>query len=207
MIEEELTALELDAARPYDNWFIETCDEWTVPYIGDLVGARPIRPVPSAGVSMRAWVANTLAYRRRKGTALVLEQLARDVTYWPATAVEFFQRLATTQHEPCAPRPPQPPPACATPHAPSWPRPTAAFDPYAHTLEVRNADTRRPPQHPQHRHLPWRLRAQPLGQGVPGEAMPTSSAHAIEWRGWWPCTPPGVDAPLFNRPRTETGAP
>lgn len=38
---------------------------------------------------MRAWVANTLAYRRRKGTALVLEQLARDVTGWPATAVEF----------------------------------------------------------------------------------------------------------------------
>ncbi|HRP22095.1 MAG TPA: hypothetical protein PK925_15830, partial [Alicycliphilus sp.] len=45
VIEEELTALELDAARLYDNWFIETCDEWTVPYIGDLVGARPIRPV------------------------------------------------------------------------------------------------------------------------------------------------------------------
>ena len=82
VIEEELTALELDAARLYDNWFIETCDEWTVPYIGDLVGARPIRPVPSAGVSTRAWVANTLAYRRRKGTALVLEQLARDVTGW-----------------------------------------------------------------------------------------------------------------------------
>ncbi|HRM94632.1 MAG TPA: hypothetical protein PLO08_13595, partial [Alicycliphilus sp.] len=143
VIEEELTALELDAARLYDNWFIETCDEWTVPYIGDLVGARAIRPVPSAGVSMRAWVANTLAYRRRKGTALVLEQLARDVTGWPATAVEFFQRLATTQHMNHVRR---------APAATAGVRDAAraelaqahggAFDPYAHTLEVRNADTR-----------------------------------------------------------------
>ncbi|HSW19049.1 MAG TPA: hypothetical protein VLJ86_17655, partial [Ramlibacter sp.] len=98
VIESELEAVEADTARLYDNWFIETCDEWTVPYIGDLLGARPIRPVPSAGVSTRAWVANTIAYRRRKGTALVLEQLARDVTGWPAAAVEFFQRLGTTQH-------------------------------------------------------------------------------------------------------------
>ena len=50
------------------------------------------------GVSTRAYVANTMAYRRRKGTAVVLEQLARDTTGWPARAVEFFQRLATTQH-------------------------------------------------------------------------------------------------------------
>ncbi len=98
VLDEQVQALENDIAGLYDNWFIETCDEWTVPYIGDLLGARPIRPVESAGVSMRAWVANTLAYRRRKGTALVLEQLARDVTGWPAAAVEFFQRLATTQH-------------------------------------------------------------------------------------------------------------
>ena len=89
----------------YDNWFIETCDEWVVPYIGDLLGVRPIRAVESAGVSARAYVANTIAYRRRKGTAVVLEQLARDVTGWPARAVEFFTRLATdAAHEPRAAR-------------------------------------------------------------------------------------------------------
>ena len=30
--------LEQDIARLYDNWFIETCDDWVVPYIGDLLG-------------------------------------------------------------------------------------------------------------------------------------------------------------------------
>ena len=53
---------------------------------------------PSAELSQRAQVANTLAYRRRKGTAAVLEQLARDVTGWNASVVEFFQLLATTQY-------------------------------------------------------------------------------------------------------------
>jgi hypothetical protein len=49
-------------------------------------------------VSARAEVANTIAYRRRKGTASVLEQLARDVTGWNARVVEFFQRLETSQY-------------------------------------------------------------------------------------------------------------
>ena len=48
--------------------------------------------------SPRAEVANTIRYRRRKGTVSVLEQLAADVTGWPARAVEFFELLATTQY-------------------------------------------------------------------------------------------------------------
>jgi hypothetical protein len=82
----------------YDDLFIETCAEWAVPYIGDLVGARLLFGAETTGVSNRAQVANTLAYRRRKGTASVLEQLARDVTGWDASAVEYFQRLAVTQY-------------------------------------------------------------------------------------------------------------
>lgn len=207
VIEDELTALEADTARLYDNWFIETCDEWTVPYIGDLVGARPIRPVPSAGVSMRAWVANTLAYRRRKGTALVLEQLARDVTGWPAAAMEFFQRLATTQHMNHVRR---------APTATAGLRDAAraelaqasggAFDPVAHTLEVRNADTRGGRFNiPNVGIFLWRLRAQPLGQGAPGEPDADFISAQGSGAGWWHLHPAGVDAPLFNTPRTEAG--
>jgi hypothetical protein len=48
--------------------------------------------------SPRAEVAHTIALRRRKGTALVLEQLARDVTAWDARVVEYFQRINTTQY-------------------------------------------------------------------------------------------------------------
>jgi len=58
------------------NWFIETCDEW--------VGAVHRRPdlaeeseaIKSAGRQRaRRTVAKTIAYRRRKGHAVVLEQL------------------------------------------------------------------------------------------------------------------------------------
>ncbi|MBS0465696.1 MAG: hypothetical protein JSS31_07670 [Proteobacteria bacterium] len=208
VIEDELTALEADTARLYDNWFIETCDEWIVPYIGDLVGARPIRPVPSAGVSMRAWVANTLAYRRRKGTALVLEQLARDVTGWPAAAVEFFQRLATTQHMNHVRRAPM---ATAglrdAARAELAQASSGAFDPFAHTLEVRNADTAGGRFNiPNVGIFLWRLLAQPLGQGAPGEADADFISAQDSGAGWWHLHPAGVDAPLFNPPRTETGA-
>jgi len=99
VIESELELVEADIDGLYRNWFIETCDEWVVPYIADLAGSRPLHTVGSAGVySLRAYVANTIRYRRRKGTATVLEQLARDVSGWPARVVEFFQLLSTTQH-------------------------------------------------------------------------------------------------------------
>jgi hypothetical protein len=86
-----------DIARLYDNWFIETCDPWVVSYIGDLLGVRMLNDVGPATRLPRAYVANTLAYRRRKGTAAVVEELARDVTGWPAHAIEGFTVLGTTQ--------------------------------------------------------------------------------------------------------------
>jgi hypothetical protein len=94
----ELEALEENLEQLYDDQFIETCDGWVAPYIGDLIGYRPLHGAAAAVASPRAEVANTIAYRRRKGTAAMLEQLARDVTDWPARAVEFFEQLATTQY-------------------------------------------------------------------------------------------------------------
>jgi hypothetical protein len=90
--------LEENLAQLYDDQFIETCADWVAPYIGDLIGYRPLHGVAPKIASPRAEVANTIAYRRRKGTALMLEQLAGDVTSWPAHAVEFFEQLATTQY-------------------------------------------------------------------------------------------------------------
>jgi hypothetical protein len=81
-----------------DDLFIETCAPWAVPYVGGVVGYRALYPVEGLTAGSRAEVANTIAYRRRKGTAAVLEQLARDVTGWPASAVEYFMRTATCQH-------------------------------------------------------------------------------------------------------------
>jgi hypothetical protein len=81
----------------YDDEFIETCAQWVIPYIGDLLGATPVYQVGSATSRRRAEVANTIGYRRRKGTLLGLDQVAADVSGRPALAVEFFKRLITTE--------------------------------------------------------------------------------------------------------------
>ena len=98
VIAEQAAVLQEDLEQLYDDLFIETCAEWVVPYIGDLVSARRVFVFPGARFTERAFVANTMAYRRRKGTASMLEQLARDVTGWNASVVEYFQLLATTQY-------------------------------------------------------------------------------------------------------------
>nr|MBF0681168.1 hypothetical protein [Pseudomonas sp.] len=99
IIAEQGDLLEADIAGLYDNWFIETCDDWLIPYVGELLGVRGLYPVAGTGsYAQRALVANTLRLRRRKGTVPVLEQLAFDTTGWRARAVEFFELLATTQH-------------------------------------------------------------------------------------------------------------
>lgn len=98
VIAEQSVVLADNLEQLYDDFFIETCAEWVVPYIGDLVGARNIAAFPGSNFTERAFVANTMTNRRRKGTAAVLEQLARDVTAWDASVVEFFQLLATTQY-------------------------------------------------------------------------------------------------------------
>jgi hypothetical protein len=90
--------VDADIAQMYENWFIETCAEWVVPYLADLLGATVLQSSDLSGVTLRSYVASTLSYRRRKGTTVVLEQLARDITNWPAVAVEGYRLLATTQY-------------------------------------------------------------------------------------------------------------
>ena len=94
----QVAVIEEDLAQLYDDHFIETCAPWAVPYIGDLIGYRALRGASAETRVPRAEVADTIGFRRRKGTAAMLEQLARDVTSWNARVVEFFQLLGWTQH-------------------------------------------------------------------------------------------------------------
>lgn len=83
----------------YEALFVETAPEGALAAFGALVAAEPLQPLPpEAGQNARAFIANTIRYRRGKGTARVLETLARDVTGLGAVAVEYFQRLARLQH-------------------------------------------------------------------------------------------------------------
>jgi len=93
----QLALVDAEIDQLYDDAFIETCTQWVVPYIGDLVSYTPLNANVSATLSPRAEVANTIRYRRWKGTVTILEQLASDVTGWSAHAVEFFTLLSTTQ--------------------------------------------------------------------------------------------------------------
>jgi hypothetical protein len=98
VIAEQVVAVEDNLDLLYDDLFIETCADWVVPYIGDLIGYKPLHGTTATIRSRRAEVANTIAYRRRKGTAYVLGLLAQDVTGWPAHVTEYFRQLNTTQY-------------------------------------------------------------------------------------------------------------
>jgi phage tail-like protein len=94
VIDRQLEAVRADIETTWDNSFVETAEEWLVPYLGGALGVPVARDVQAIAFSRRSLVANTLGYRRRKGTAAMLEQLSRDLTNYPARVVEFFTRMA-----------------------------------------------------------------------------------------------------------------
>jgi hypothetical protein len=221
VIEEQVEVLEADLDRLYDNWFIETCDESIVPYIGELVGwtatARAGEPGEVQGaegfqlrraLAPRADVARTLAYRRRKGTLALLEELARSVAGWPAHAVEFYRLLSYTQPL----------------NHPRLERGRTAdlrdggalaalggpFDSMAHTLDVRRASS----VFGRGRHsilsvgvFVWRTRAWPVTrcQAYLQEGIVDRDPHQHRGseRGCFHVNVLGVDTPLFVRPESE----
>jgi hypothetical protein len=120
LVTEQADIVSSDIQLLWDNFFIETCERWAIPYIGDLVSnnllndaqnlrtpdtARELFPDlkgpdlrPLNAIRTRADVAKTIYYRRRKGTLPMLEELARDVTGWASHAVEFFELLIWNQN-------------------------------------------------------------------------------------------------------------
>jgi len=203
----EIANLEQDIARLYDNWFIETCDEWVVPYIGELIGARALNPASARTFSRRAWVANTLGYRRRKGTATMLEQLARDTTGWPSHAVEFFERLAWSQQMNHVRRDA---PATASLRSPNTLELVGgAFDSYMRTVDVRSIERGRGRLNiPNVGLFLWRLQSRPIGRsGAAAGDLPADYGSARAYLGGndgrYTFNPFGLDATLFNNPQTE----
>jgi hypothetical protein len=226
LIEQELLTIEGNIGDLYENWFIETCQAWVVPYIGDLLAVRNLNAVSprTYGQERRAYVANTLAYRQRKGTTPVLEQLARDLTGWGARAVESLPLLATTQNlnhirqnTTVDLRPEGRPERLGTPFEQRA----------AYTTEIRRSagDSFGSLQGDRGRFNPssislylWRLQSYPIEQGT-ARAIPAPDARLTQsatpeepFRAWqsqsqgryFTFNPLGLDAPLFNQPQTET---
>jgi hypothetical protein len=193
ILSEQALLVEDDIDNLYNNYFIETCDEWVVPYIGDLLGVRNLKKISEKGsFSQRARIANTIGYRRRKGTAAMLEQLSRDTTGWNARAVEFFKLLRTTHHlnhirldNHSTPdvRKPEKLDLLDTP-----------FDTIAHTCDVRHIATKQGRYNiPNIGIFLWRL-----------QAYPVMKASAFSHKdGRFSFSPLGLDIRLFNHPVPE----
>lgn len=208
-----------DIGQLWDDLFIETCRDWVIPYIGDLIsndalydssrvgGAETAQMLftdlrgPSlrapAAVRLRADVANTIYYRRRKGTLAMLEELARNVSGWPTHAVEFFQLLGWTQNlDHVRTRS-----GWADLRSPEvLDRAGGAFDELSHTVDVRPLSQLDGWMGvPKIGFFLWRLGSYPLAR-VP--ARPTGTA------GRYHFSPLGNPAPIFlngSRPRSESG--
>ncbi|MEN6428254.1 MAG: phage tail protein [Phycisphaerales bacterium] len=189
---EQADTMDENIAQLYENWFIETCEPWVVPYIGELLGVRGLHEVTDAAFSQRAQVANALRYRRRKGTAAMLEQLAHDTTGWSTRVVEFFQRLETTQHlnhlRPENLRTPDLRDGAALERA------DTPFDSTSRTVEVRSIATGRGRYNlPNVGFFLWRLRAYPVRR-----------APAFDHgNGRFSFSQLGNDIPLFRLPVAE----
>ncbi|KUN83658.1 phage tail protein [Streptomyces griseoruber] len=201
-VEEELRRLREDIDGLYDNWFVETCAEWVLPYLGDLLGVEPVAASPDGAAPRRAFIANTLRHRRRKGTPATLEQVAQDITGLPAKVVEYFQLLGTTQHVNH--------PRLGNVRTPDL-RDTGRlqllgtpFDQVARTADVRHVDRGRGRYNlgAVGLHL-WRLSSHPYTD-VDARAVDAAA-------GRWTFDPAGRDLPLFTRrrsgPTSETEIP
>jgi hypothetical protein len=96
VLESQYSIVRDNLLQLYDDQFIETCAPWVIPYIGELIGYDPLYTITLISPDSRAEVANTIGYRRRKGTLLAMEQLTHDVSGRTTFVGEEFKRLVTT---------------------------------------------------------------------------------------------------------------
>jgi hypothetical protein len=209
IVSEQADAIREDIGRLWDDFFVETCADWVLPYIGDLVGSSPLHDVADtgagagAGLRRRADVAKTIHYRRRKGTLPMLEQLAQDVTRWGVRAVAFFELVQWSQQLEHVRGVPARQPRLGALDT-RYVRPATVdlrdldvlqrldgpFDDLAHTAAVRTGGW----HHPRRiGFFVWRLRAYRT-------VDPVSARPALGGPGFH-LAPLGHPAPLFNQPR------
>ncbi len=211
VISEQVNLVEDDIRQLNENWFIETCEDWVVPYLAELIGYEPVHEAgePTSGNNVqeklrnkilipRREVANTIRYRRRKGSLALLELLASDIAGWPARAVEFYQLLAHTQ---------------SVKHLKLMHGKTldirdsnclellnGPFDKTAHNVDIRRINSK----YTQGRYnLPgvgvfvWRLKAYSV-TGTPAYCLESAGPNCFTFSAL------GNNTPLYNKPEPET---
>lgn len=198
----EATVLEEDVRGLYDDWFVETARDWALPYLADLLGIEDLPP----GRGRRAVVANTVDYRRGKGTVAVAEAVARDVVGAPARAVEHHRLLAVTAHvNHVRTDRPAVAPIRGTTELAGPAVSQGALDPLMHTAEVRRAPSGRG------RYGIGNLWVYSFGttvqalrsaEATPGPGYPDGAGGTLGPGLWW-VHPLAVPTPLFAAPAAE----
>lgn len=212
VVAEQVNVVEDDITQLYENWFIETCQDWVVPYISNLIGYQPVTQAGELGevataqgqlrnrmLIPRREVARTIQSRRRRGTLALLEEVAQDSAGWPSRAVEFFRLLSITQ----------------TINSPHLSRGRlidlraiaeldlidGPFDEVAHTIDVRSIVSARTTGRYNLNTVGlfvWRLKEYPVTTGQSACLEEDGLPHAYTFSFL------GNDAPLFGRTRPET---
>ena len=95
LVEEAFGHIHANIEELYHDLFIETSDDWVIPYIGDLLGTSHLSGDPW---TLRADVADTIALRRRKGTIGAIELLTYNLTGWGSHCVELRENMIWNQH-------------------------------------------------------------------------------------------------------------
>jgi hypothetical protein len=95
LLDRLFSTLHADAWQLHRDLFIDTCRDWVIPYIADLLGTSHLSGDPW---TLRADVARTVKHRRRKGTLGALESLAHALSGWAVHAAETWPRLLWNQH-------------------------------------------------------------------------------------------------------------
>jgi hypothetical protein len=214
LISAQTNLLKRDIDGLWDDFFVETCADWVLPYLGDLVANSPLEEKRRR----RADVAKTIYFRRRKGRLPILEEIARDITGCSARAVAFFELLGWNQNvnhlrleQPpeITDTDPDPDPVAfnrvATAHirnAAAMEEIGGAFDATAHTIDVRKFTPREGWYNLRNIGLfLWRLQACPLRRIAPRRG---EGCNQFPEFVWYTFNPLGIVAPLFNAPQPET---
>ena len=210
-LESEFRIVEQDIDALYDNWFIETCDDWVVPYIASQIGVYNSDDTRKLFPSQRRQVADTIAYRRRKGMVAILEHVLRDVTGWYVRLLEYGQLLSLTPHMRNITNKGH---FVDLHHATELSMLGGPFESTAHAIDIRRLAPETPNDDPQSRALQgkyapdnvgvfvWRLQSY-LMSLVPAKAITRVGERDLP-PGCFTFDPLGRDMPLFTQPQAVT---
>jgi hypothetical protein len=190
ILQQQYDLLEDDIGALYHDWFVETCEPWVLPYIAELLGATEVTRRDYPAVDLRCMVANTLAFRRRKGLPATFEAVMACATGWASHVSEGAASVAMS----ATARRPRRGAADTVSMRASWAldRLGGAFDPVRRTAGVRSGSLYNLDRLGV---FLWRLQGYPL-RGVTA-GVPAAAAAK---QGGLTFHPLGRDMPLFNRP-------